>query len=127
MAGFATFRAGTPRRRTVAALAAVVLASMAGLAACTTSPAAAPRGIHKIRHIVIIMQENRSFDSFFGTYPGADGLPVKNGRFAVCVPDPRRHACDRPYHDPSLVNGGSEHTRDDAIADVDGEIGRAHV
>ena len=30
-------------------------------------------GIHRIRHIVVIMQENRSFDSFFGTYPGADG------------------------------------------------------
>ncbi|MDX6456022.1 MAG: phospholipase, partial [Gaiellaceae bacterium] len=45
-------------------------------------------GIHKIRHIVVIMQENRSFDSYFGTYPGADGLPRKNGKFTVCVPDP---------------------------------------
>ena len=26
-------------------------------------------GIHKIRHVVVIMQENRSFDSYFGTYP----------------------------------------------------------
>ena len=32
-------------------------------------------GIHKIKHVVIIMQENRSFDSYFGTYPGADGIP----------------------------------------------------
>ena len=32
-------------------------------------------GIHKIRHIVIITQENRSFDSYFGTFPGADGFP----------------------------------------------------
>ena len=45
-------------------------------------------GIHKIRHVVIIMQENRSFDSFFGTYPGADGIPMKNGVPTVCVPDP---------------------------------------
>ena len=36
-------------------------------------------GIHKIRHVVIIMQENRSFDSYFGTYPGADGFPMKHG------------------------------------------------
>ena len=28
-------------------------------------------GIHKIRHVVVIMQENRSFDTYFGTYPGA--------------------------------------------------------
>ena len=28
-------------------------------------------GIHKIQHVIIVMQENRSFDSYFGTYPGA--------------------------------------------------------
>src|SRR4029077_17351841 len=28
-------------------------------------------GIHKIKHVIVIMQENRSFDSYFGTYPGA--------------------------------------------------------
>ena len=32
-------------------------------------------GIHRIRHVVIIMQENRSFDSYFGTYPGAVARP----------------------------------------------------
>ncbi len=65
------------------------------------------------------MQENRSFDSFFGTYPGADGLPARNGRFTVCVPDPRTKGCDRPYHDPSLVNGGGAHDSADAFADID--------
>jgi len=48
-----------------------------------------PEGIHKIQHIVIVMQENRSFDNYFGTYPGADGIPRdQSGRFAVCSPDP---------------------------------------
>ena len=42
-------------------------------------------GIHKIRHVVVIMQENRSFDSYFGTYPGADGIPMHDG-YAVGVP-----------------------------------------
>jgi len=28
-----------------------------------------------IKHFVIIMQENHSFDNYFGTYPGADGFP----------------------------------------------------
>ncbi|HVA33938.1 MAG TPA: alkaline phosphatase family protein, partial [Candidatus Baltobacteraceae bacterium] len=27
----------------------------------------------KIQHVVVIVQENRSFDNFFATYPGADG------------------------------------------------------
>jgi phospholipase C len=37
-------------------------------------------GIHKIQHVVVIMQENRGFDHYFGTYPGAEGLPIKNGK-----------------------------------------------
>src|SRR6266849_5756906 len=36
-------------------------------------------GIHKIEHVVVIMQENRSFDHYFGTFPGADGLPRRSG------------------------------------------------
>ncbi|HUZ55089.1 MAG TPA: alkaline phosphatase family protein, partial [Streptosporangiaceae bacterium] len=83
-----------------------VLVAVLGLGGFSDKAPASDGGIHKIRHVVIIMQENRSFDSFFGTYPGADGIPAKNGRFAVCVPDPRTKGCDRPYHDPSLVNGG---------------------
>ena len=51
-----------------------------------------PAGIHKIKHVIVIMQENRSFDSYFGTFPGADGIPMKNGTPTVCVPDPgQRH------------------------------------
>lgn len=30
----------------------------------------------QIEHIITIMQENRSFDSYFGTYPGANGIPL---------------------------------------------------
>jgi phospholipase C len=108
-------------------VAFVALAALA-LGGCTGGglpPAPTPsllpaQGIHKIRHVVIIMQENRSFDSFFGTYPGADGIPARSGHFTVCVPDPRTHGCDRPYHDPSLVNGGAGHSRANAIDDVDG-------
>jgi phospholipase C len=45
-------------------------------------------GIHKIKHIITIMQENRSFDSYFGAFPGADGIPMRNGEPTVCVTDP---------------------------------------
>jgi phospholipase C len=94
----------------------------------SSAPPAAPvseAGIHKIQHVVIIMQENRSFDSYFGTYPGADGIPATNGQFTVCVPDPRRASqnsggCDKPYHDPSLVNGGASHSLAAAQTDIDG-------
>ena len=50
-----------------------------------------PRGIHKIEHVIVIMQENRSFDHYFGTFPGADGIPPN-----VCAPDPAHGGCVRP-------------------------------
>ena len=77
-------------------------------------------GIHKIAHVVVIMQENRSFDSYFGTYPGADGIPMANGQPAVCVPDPAASTCVRPFHISADVNGGGPHSQDNATADIDG-------
>src|SRR5213594_3670146 len=58
----------------------------------------ANQGIHKIKHVIFIMQENRSFDHFFGTFPGADGIPMSNGRPSVCVPNPAIDGCTRPFH-----------------------------
>ena len=77
-------------------------------------------GILKIRHVIVIMQENRSFDSYFGTYPGADGIPMNDGRPTACVPDPRAGTCVKPFHDPSLINEGGPHGANDARRDVDG-------
>jgi len=87
-----------------------------------TTIAPTPQGIHKIQHVVVIMQENRSFDSYFGTYPGADGLPVKDGKFTTCVPDPVSGNCLGPYHDPALVNGGGPHGSESAVADINGGL-----
>ena len=85
-------------------------------------PDGTPAAIHEIRHVVIVMQENRSFDSYFGTYPGADGIPglAGNPGTVPCVPDPRRNRCDRPYHDALNVDYGGPHGHADAVADIDG-------
>ncbi len=77
-----------------------------------------PAGIHKIKHVVVIMQENRSFDSYFGTFPGADGIPMRHGRPSACVPDPRTGRCVAPYVDHADVNGGGPHSVRAAIRDV---------
>ncbi len=84
--------------------------------------AAVRGGIHKIRHVVIIMQENRSFDSYFGTYPGADGIPGLAGHPGTvpCVPNPRRHRCERPFHDTANRDAGGPHGHGSALADIDG-------
>ncbi len=79
-----------------------------------------PASVHKIKHVVIIMQENRSFDNYFGTYPGADGIPMKNGKPSVCVNDPETGACVAPYVDHADVNGGGPHSQSNAIADISG-------
>jgi len=34
----------------------------------------------KVKYVFVIYQENRSFDSYFGTFPGADGLFGKDAR-----------------------------------------------
>ena len=81
---------------------------------------AVPQGIHKIQHVVMIMQENRSFDEYFGTYPGAEGIPTKEGVPIACVPDPQLNACIAPYHNTKVVNGGGPHGLEAMITDVDG-------
>jgi phospholipase C len=78
-----------------------------------------PAGIHKIKHVIIVMQENRSFDSYFGTYPGAAGIPMKNGTPTACIPKPGG-GCTRPYHNRGDINSGGPHTQGNAIADVNG-------
>ena len=99
----------------LAAAAGLVL----GLAACTGSSSppnpVSETGIHKIKHVIVIMQENRSFDSYFGTFPGADGLPK-----GVCVPTGAGKPCERPFVDHADVNGGGPHGQTNATADIDG-------
>jgi phospholipase C len=86
----------------------------------TTGATGATGGIHKIKHIVVIMQENRSFDNYFGTYPGADGIPMKNGVPTVCVPNPKSKSCVRPYHDRADINLGGPHGASDMVVNIDG-------
>src|SRR5580693_1346810 len=68
-----------------AALAFLLLTAAAGIAACAgggSQPGAPllPNATRdaigqtaKIQHVVILIQENRSFDNLFATFPGADG------------------------------------------------------
>ena len=103
-------------------LLAVFLLTTTALAACggPSNPTQSNDGIHKIKHIIVIMQENRSFDTYFGTYPGADGIPMQNGVPTVCVNDPQTQQCVKPYHDSQDLNHGGPHGEPNAIADING-------
>ncbi len=101
------------------ALAALALAGCHGGSDATSpgpaSSSTAQLAATKIRHVVIIMQENRSFDHYFGTFPGADGIPA-----GVCVPDPKRGGCVQPFHNPANINQGGPHSAAAHVSDVDG-------
>ncbi len=71
------------------------------------------KGIHKIQHVVMLMQENRSFDTYFGTFPGANDIPA-----GVCVPDPVFGGCIAPHYDPMDKAPGGPHGWEAVLADV---------
>ena len=100
-------------------IAAIVLAIIVAASCGGSGGNAAPvKGIHKIRHVVVIMQENRSFDSYFGTYPGADGLLLVRGKRTACVPFPNSRSCSKPYPDHHDVNYGGPHSAQAANVDT---------
>jgi phospholipase C len=111
------------KRSAVAAslvLAGAALAAWTAIASAPSRSNAETGDIHKIKHVIIIMQENRSFDHYFGTFPGADGIPMKNGAPSVCVPVPDTTTCVQPYHDPDDRNRGGPHNFNSSKLDVNG-------
>jgi phospholipase C len=64
----------------IRAATAILVGSLLALAACGEVPPSGsadrtgrPAATTPIKHVVILMKENRSFDSYFGRFPGADG------------------------------------------------------
>ncbi len=106
------------RRLASVTLASAVVALLVVL--CMPAVAGATDPIHKIRHVVVIMQENRSFDNYFGTFPGADGIPMRNGKPIACLPDPLAGHCIRPEHDPNDVDLEQWHAAWSYMDDYDG-------
>ena len=59
--------------------AAALLLALASASAFAADPGKkplhqhAPAGLDKIRHVLVIYLENRSFDNLYGGFPGANG------------------------------------------------------
>jgi phospholipase C len=62
-----------------------------------TASQSAPRPKTPIKHVITLMQENHSFDNYFGTYPGANGIPE-----GTCLPvdptDRKNTTCIKSFH-----------------------------
>lgn len=66
--------------------------------AAAPAPGAAERLPTKtpIKHFVTLMQENHTFDNYFGTYPGANGYP--KGTCLPVAPTTPGQGCVKPFH-----------------------------
>ena len=76
----------------------------------THSPQAQPQGFEAIQHFVFIIKENRSFDNYFGQFPGAYGATsgtISDGRTLPLAPI------------PDVVATGTEHSGMGAITSMD--------
>ena len=98
-----------PKGVAVGGVAALLAAPLLGLA-CGGGRASSEQ-IHKIKHVVVIMQENHSFDNYFGAHPGADGIPGLAGHPGPvpCIPD-RTGGCVKPYHYSRDIGVGGPHS-----------------
>jgi phospholipase C len=94
-----------------AGVAGVLPRSLARVAAATPR-----RGfdLSQVKHLVFQMQENRSFDHYFGTYPGARGfsdptaIRLPTGRSVFQQPDPDNpRGYVEPYHMSTITTGAA--------------------
>ncbi|HEY8301759.1 MAG TPA: alkaline phosphatase family protein [Jatrophihabitans sp.] len=107
--------ARTRRRRQVAAIAGVAAVTVAvALPAGSATAAGRSSATTPIRHLVVIFQENVSFDHYFGTYPNATnadgssfharpGTPAVNGLTPTLLTANPNGVNPRRY-DPTNVN-----------------------
>ncbi len=68
----------------------------------------ATTGISKIQHIIFIVRENRSFDNYFGKYPGANGATtgiISTGHVIPLPPSPDQSDRDLGHGWPAATLG----------------------
>jgi phospholipase C len=86
-----------------------------GMLARDTLPSANPVGNDMpIDHFILIMQENRSFDHYYSSFPGVDGAAPD-----VTNPDAQGHPVSRFHFTTKCMNGG-DHGWDGEHANLDG-------
>jgi len=87
------------------------LSSGCGAADSAMDAGPPPKTAGKIQHVIVIMQENRSFDHYFGMFPGADGFTLdSDGNPTDSNPDPALGGKQvKAFHDPGDFNQGGGH------------------
>lgn len=76
-----------------ALLSILVLSAISPVLGATVSTT----GPDPIKHVIVIVEENHTFDNYFGTYPGANGI-------ADATPEPAVGSATRPLIKPFMIN-----------------------
>jgi phospholipase C len=111
-----------------------LFAAFAGIAGCSTSGQSGVAGAgfqvlpvqakhaaaaRKIQHVIIIIQENRSFDDLFATFPGADGAKTGLAKCAVSTKCPKGNTIVR-LKEVQLGNFDLPHSHGNFLTEYDG-------
>src|ERR1035437_5899375 len=99
-----TLRAQRQRIPAVIATIGIALSAAALVAACGSSSSSSPKAVTTttpIQHVVVIFQENVSFDHYFGSYPTATN-PVGQPAFTAAANTPAANTLAHPLN----VNSG---------------------
>src|SRR5687768_8439830 len=84
-----------PKRLTYLFILTVLMIPLIGMPQATAAQSEKDPNT-PIEHFIVVMQQNHTFDNYFGMYPGANGIPD-----GVCVPisvsDPKNKQCVAPY------------------------------
>ncbi|MGH3444648.1 MAG: alkaline phosphatase family protein [Nocardioidaceae bacterium] len=89
------------------------------LCLCTAPPAQARAGhrpVTPIKHMVALFQENHTFDNYFGTRPGVDGIPA-----GTCMPvkEGTKRPCVKPFWIGGRAVDSLEHTKEQFYREFD--------
>src|SRR5205823_13197906 len=96
--------ASSPHRALAVRFAAPLLCAISITLPCA-GVVAKPAGLEKIQHVIVIYQENWSFDGLYGRFPGADGIAnagerirqvKKDGTLYTTLPQPRATSKNTP-------------------------------
>ena len=105
------------------ATAGIALIGLAGVQASTRPATCAPSDCGPVKHIVIIVKENRSFDTMFGRFPGADGTSYAQvGAKRIAMPDTPDSLSSDIYHGGSPVLTAMDQGKMDRFSRLPGAI-----
>jgi phospholipase C len=118
------------RRRFVGGLGAAAAASALplGLRQAVADASDTPGSLSQIEHVIVLMQENRSFDQYFGALPGVRGfadptaITLPSGRPVWYQPDPLNpQGYELPFHLDTAITSAA------AVADLSHDWGPQHA